>query len=130
MADTKSSEREAVVKLCVEAAQDFQDTVSEFLDEFGINIVCFATGRSYGARCVVQWFRKDGQLLNQTLIRVQRDCPLDHTYLHEALLSQRQMARRLRDILRAGQSSDNKNGTNAMETFTQESLHLVLPEDF
>ena len=29
MANSKSSERDTVVKLCVEAAQDFQETVSE-----------------------------------------------------------------------------------------------------
>ena len=88
------------VRWCQEAAKDFEETVRELLKEHHIIISAMATQRLYGARVVVQWFC-DGELLNQTLIRVVRDSPFHNTFLHEALLSQRQLARRMLDALRS-----------------------------
>lgn len=139
MANCKRLAQDTVVKLSAEAVHDFQDTISELLEELGIRIEAFVTGRPYGARCVIQWFLKDGELLNQTLLRVKTDSPFHNTYLHEALLSQRQMARRLRDVMRRSErvtaeapasGTQNSDGIDAEEQNSQESLHLVMPNDF
>ena len=131
------------MRLSADAAEDFQETTSQLFAEFGIKIVCFVTARSYGARCVIQWFFKDGELLNQTLIRVKNNSPFHHTYLHEVLLSQRQLARRLKDVMHASSPPEGvenpepegvENPENSQEIpeaeTLEESLRLVLPEDF
>lgn len=137
---SQNTGNDSTLRLCQEAARDFEETVRELLKKNHIIISAVATQRPYGARVIVQWFYS-GELLKQTLIRVVRDSPFHYTFLHEALLSQRQLARRLLDVLRtegANTTPWSANTCAESQDTTQEDsqdaepsvLRLVLPDDF
>lgn len=137
---SQNTGNDSTLRWCQEAARDFEDTVRELLKNHHIIISAVATKRQYGARVVVQWFY-NSELLKQILIRVVRDSPFHYTFLHETLLSQRQLVRRLLDVLRseadASTSWSANTCANSQDTTQEDSqdaelsaLNLVLPDNF